>query len=62
MINTTYVSLYGSLSVMIIFFLWVYLSWMIFLYGLQIAKFLEVREEKEIADETSEENADTALS
>lgn len=60
--NTTYVSLYGSLSVMIIFFLWVYLSWMIFLYGLQIAKFLEVREEKEIADETSEENADTALS
>ncbi len=48
--NTTYVSLYGSLSVMIIFFLWVYLSWMVFLYGLQIAKYLEEREEKEIAE------------
>lgn len=49
--NTTYVTLYGSLSVMIIFFLWVYLSWMVFLYGLRIAKFLEEREEKEIAEE-----------
>jgi membrane protein len=41
--NTTYVTLYGSLSVMVIFFLWVYLSWMVFLYGLQLAKFLEER-------------------
>lgn len=49
--NTTYVTLYGSLSVMIIFFLWVYLSWMVFLYGLQIAKYLEEREEEEIAEE-----------
>ena len=41
--NTTYVTLYGSLSVLIIFFLWVYISWMIFLYGLEGAKFLETK-------------------
>jgi len=36
--NTTYVSLYGSLSILIIFFLWVYLSWVIFLFGLKLSK------------------------
>ena len=61
--NTTYVSLYGSLSVMIIFFLWVYLSWMVFLYGLELARFLELREEKKTTAEPnpsdSENNAPT---
>jgi len=44
--NKTYVSLYGSVSILIIFFLWIYVSWMIFIYGLELAKFLEDREER----------------
>lgn len=49
--NTTYTTIYGSLSVMITFFLWVYISWMIFLYGLELARFLELREEEKRAAE-----------
>ncbi|MDL0089726.1 YihY family inner membrane protein [Campylobacter gastrosuis] len=39
--NKTYLSLYGSFSIMLLFFLWVYISWVIFLYGLKICAFLE---------------------
>ncbi len=52
--NTTYVTLYGSLSVLIIFFLWVYISWMIFLYGLEGAKALEIYYEKREAKASTE--------
>jgi len=38
--NTTYTTLYGPFSVIMIFFLWVYLSWMVFLYGLQFTAWL----------------------
>lgn len=44
--NTTYSSLYGSFSILIVFFLWIYISWMIYIYGLEFLKFLEKRGER----------------
>jgi membrane protein len=38
--NTTYLSIYGSFSILMFFFLWIYLSWIIFLYGLKLAHVL----------------------
>lgn len=34
--NKTYASLYGSFSTVMFFFLWIYFSWIIFLYGLKV--------------------------
>lgn len=34
-INTTYESLYGSFSSLLFFFLWIYISWIIYLFGLK---------------------------
>ncbi|CZE48716.1 YihY/virulence factor BrkB family protein [Campylobacter geochelonis] len=34
--NKTYTSIYGSFSVLLFFFLWIYISWIIFLYGFKI--------------------------
>ncbi len=34
--NRTYASLYGSFSTILFFFLWIYFSWIIFLYGLKV--------------------------
>jgi len=34
--NKTYSSIYGTLSTLLFFFLWIYLSWAIFLYGLRL--------------------------
>jgi membrane protein len=31
--NKTYMSIYGSFSILMFFFLWIYFSWLIFLYG-----------------------------
>ncbi len=33
--NTTYESLYGSFSSLLFFFLWIYISWIIYLFGLK---------------------------
>ena len=34
--NKTYTTLYGSFSTILFFFLWIYISWMIYLYGLKL--------------------------
>jgi len=34
--NKTYATLYGSFSAILFFFLWIYISWMIYLYGLKL--------------------------
>lgn len=34
-VNTTYKSLYGSFSSILFFFLWIYISWVIYLFGLK---------------------------
>lgn len=39
--NTTYLSIYGSFSILLFFFLWIYLSWIIFLYGLKLTFILK---------------------
>ncbi|AQW81080.1 virulence factor, BrkB family protein [Campylobacter pinnipediorum subsp. pinnipediorum] len=39
--NKTYLSIYGSFSIMLFFFLWIYISWIIFLYGFKICSLLE---------------------
>lgn len=44
--NKTYMSIYGSLSTLLFFFLWIYISWAIFLYGLKFCYLLE--DDKEI--------------
>ena len=44
--NKTYMSIYGGLSTLLFFFLWIYISWAIFLHGLKFCHLLE--DEREI--------------
>jgi len=46
--NKTYETIYGSFSILIFFFLWIYLSWVIFLYGLKVCHLLNEKEENKI--------------
>ncbi len=39
--NKTYMSIYGGLSILLFFFLWIYISWAIFLHGLKFCHLLE---------------------
>ena len=45
--NKTYMSIYGGLSILLFFFLWIYISWAIFLHGLKFCYLLERDEEIE---------------
>ena len=45
--NKTYMSIYGGLSTLLFFFLWIYISWAIFLHGLKFCHLLEDDEEIE---------------
>lgn len=38
--NKTYMSIYGSFSVAVFFLVWIYISWIIFLYGVKLCGFL----------------------
>ena len=50
--SKTYTTLYGSFSAILFFLLWLYISWIIFLYGLKLCKLInEQREEEEKIDE-----------
>lgn len=42
--NKTYLNLYGSFSIILFFFLWIYISWIIFLYGFKIYTFLDEKQ------------------
>lgn len=66
--NKTYLSIYGSFSVLLFFFLWIYFSWFIYLYGLklcflvnkaQTAQSQEKASEKESAPLDSQKRDDT---
>ncbi len=64
--NKTYATIYGSFSTLIFFFLWVYLSWIIFIYGLKLCYTIEkvaqeakIEEENEIEEELMENSQDT---
>jgi len=39
--NKTYLSIYGSISTILFFFLWIYISWAIFLHGLRFCYLLD---------------------
>lgn len=43
--NKTYSSVYGSISTLLFFFLWIYISWAIFLHGLKFCNLLNKDEE-----------------
>ena len=45
--NKTYASIYGSISTILFFFLWIYISWAIFLHGLKFCDLLNKGEEIE---------------
>lgn len=40
--NTTYQSIYGSFSIALFFFLWIYVNWIIYLYGIKLLHRLNV--------------------
>lgn len=42
--NKTYMSIYGSFSTILFFFVWIYLSWIVFLYGVKLCQFLDEKE------------------
>ncbi|MDO5046290.1 YihY/virulence factor BrkB family protein [Campylobacter sp.] len=48
--NKTYLSIYGSFSVIFLFFVWIYASWIIFLYGVKLCSFLEQRSKAKEVD------------
>jgi len=61
--NQTYATIYGSFSTLIFFFLWVYVSWIIFIYGLKlcytiekVAKETKIEEEQKIEDESMQDS------
>lgn len=43
--NKTYESIYGSISTILFFFLWIYISWAIFIHGLKFCDLLNKHEE-----------------
>ena len=48
--NKTYLSVYGSFSTVMFFFLWIYLSWTIYLYGLKLCYNIDNLNMKETTD------------
>ncbi len=43
--NKTYASIYGSISTLLFFFLWIYISWAIFIHGLKFCDLLNKDDE-----------------
>jgi len=52
--NQTYATIYGSFSTLIFFFLWVYLSWIIFIYGLKLCYTIEKVGQEQKAEEAKQ--------
>lgn len=54
--NKTYLSIYGSFSILMFFFVWVYFSWIIYLYGAKLCYLLnEYYEQSKQGQATSDE-------
>ena len=49
--NKTYATVYGSFSTLLFFFLWIYLSWIIFLYGQKLCYLLNEDEKLDTKDD-----------
>lgn len=52
--NKTYLSIYGSFSILLFFFLWIYFSWFIYLYGLKFCFLLNEKERAQRAKKAKE--------
>ncbi len=44
--NKTYSTIYGSLAILLFSFFWIYVSWVIFLYGIKMCHNLNIKEAK----------------
>ncbi|MFI4915319.1 MAG: YhjD/YihY/BrkB family envelope integrity protein [Phycisphaerales bacterium JB060] len=53
--NSTYATIYGSLALIPLFMLWVFLTWLIILFGLQVAYGVQMLEDGITQDEDSDE-------
>jgi membrane protein len=45
--NKTYTTIYGSLAILLFSFFWIYISWIIYLYGIKMCHKLNLKEEKD---------------
>jgi membrane protein len=45
--NKTYMSIYGSFSILMFFFLWIYFSWLIYLYGSKLCYILNEQQNRD---------------
>lgn len=56
--NKTYLTIYGSFSILLFFVIWIYISWIIFLYGIKLCYLLNQRglQKKEKIADSDEEN------
>lgn len=50
--NKTYLTIYGSFSILLFFFLWIYFSWFIYLYGLKLCFLLNEHERTQRHEES----------
>ena len=46
--NKSYATMYGSFATLMFLFLWIYMSWIIFIYGLKLCYIINKRYEKEL--------------
>ncbi len=47
--NKSYTTMYGSFAILIFFFLWIYVSWIIFVYGLKLCYMINRVYQKELS-------------
>lgn len=55
--NKTYMSIYGSFSIAIFFLVWIYISWIIFLYGVKLCGFLHEKYDDPTQNNSSSQEA-----
>lgn len=55
--NKTYLSIYGSFSILLFFFLWIYFSWLIYLYGLKLCFLLNETQTAQGQEKTTNEES-----
>lgn len=54
--NKSYTSIYGSLSILLFFFLWLYVSWIVFLFGIKLLGVLSKDEQGQNLAQNNEQN------
>lgn len=57
--NSTYLSIYGSFSTVLFFFVWIYISWIIFLYGVKLSGYLD--DHKRQNTQTDNKNSEPSI-